>query len=116
MILPSFRSRIWATVFFVFAVAGVGSYLFRQQHGIALVEEWSQEITIASQEASLPNPFLLAGLVFAESRGKANAISKVGALDYASLCPPLPRSWPTAMTFQARLTSPWIICEWVLTI
>ena len=87
MILPSFRSRIWATVFFVFAVAGVGSYLFRQQHGIALVEEWSQEITIASQEASLPNPFLLAGLVFAESRGKANAISKAGALGLCQLMP-----------------------------
>lgn len=87
MILPSFRFRVWATVFFVFAVAGVGGYSFRQQNGIALVENWSQEILAASQEAALPSPFLLAGLVYAESRGKADAVSRVGALGLCQVMP-----------------------------
>ena len=87
MILRSFRSWVWATVFFVLVVVGAGSYLFRQQNGITLVEEWSQEISSASKEAALPNPFFLAGLVYAESRGKAAAVSRVGALGLCQLMP-----------------------------
>ncbi|MBC8404390.1 MAG: transglycosylase SLT domain-containing protein [Planctomycetes bacterium] len=51
------------------------------------VEKWAEEILAASAEAELQDPFLLAGLVYAESRGKANAVSSVGALGLCQLMP-----------------------------
>ena len=51
------------------------------------VEKWAEEILSASAEAELQDPFLLAGLVYAESRGQADAVSSVGALGLCQLMP-----------------------------
>jgi soluble lytic murein transglycosylase len=42
------------------------------------VERWSKEIRAAASEAGV-DPYLLAGLVYAESRGKPDAVSSAGA-------------------------------------
>ena len=54
---------------------------------IHAVESWAPQITAAASEAGLNDPFLLAGLVYAESRGKADAVSSVGALGLCQLMP-----------------------------
>jgi soluble lytic murein transglycosylase-like protein len=56
-------------------------------NGVRAVEAWLPEIRAASEEASLPDPFLLAGLVYAESRGHADSVSSIGALGLCQLVP-----------------------------
>jgi soluble lytic murein transglycosylase-like protein len=51
------------------------------------VETWAPDILKACEEANLEDPFLLAGLVYAESRGLADAVSSVGALGLCQLMP-----------------------------
>ncbi len=53
----------------------------------ARVLAWMPEIRTAAAEVDL-DPYLLAGLVYAESRGKEDAVSKVGALGLCQLMPP----------------------------
>lgn len=55
--------------------------------GVEAVEQWMPEIRSAAHEAGLPSPFLLAGLVYAESRGRADAVSSIGALGLCQLLP-----------------------------
>ncbi len=55
--------------------------------GVASVEQWGPDILEASRLAGLRDPFLLAGLVYAESRGVAAALSSVGAQGLCQLMP-----------------------------
>ena len=54
---------------------------------IHAVEDWAPQIVAAAAEAGLQDPFLLAGLIYAESRGQADAISSIGALGLCQLMP-----------------------------
>jgi len=54
--------------------------------GFERVLVWMPEIHLAAAEAGI-DPNLLAGLVYAESRGKAGAISSIGALGLCQLLP-----------------------------
>jgi soluble lytic murein transglycosylase-like protein len=56
--------------------------------GVRAVEKWMPEIRAAADAAQLPDPYLLMGLVYAESRGRANAVSSIGALGLCQLMPP----------------------------
>lgn len=56
-------------------------------NGIRAVESWLPEIRAAADEAGLPDPFLLAGLVYAESRGHADSVSSIGAMGLCQLMP-----------------------------
>lgn len=53
----------------------------------AHVLSWTPEIRLAASEAGI-DPALLAGLVYAESRGQADAVSSVGAMGLCQLMPP----------------------------
>jgi soluble lytic murein transglycosylase-like protein len=64
--------------------------------GVQTVEQWAPQILRAAQEAKLDDPFLLAGLVFTESRGLPDALSSVQA---AGLCQLMPA---TAAELAAR--------------
>jgi soluble lytic murein transglycosylase-like protein len=55
--------------------------------GVLAVEKWLPETRAAAQAAQLPDPYLLMGLVYAESRGRANAVSSIGALGLCQLIP-----------------------------
>jgi soluble lytic murein transglycosylase-like protein len=55
--------------------------------GFARVMDWMPDIQAAAAEAGI-DPNLLAGLVYAESRGKPGAISSIGALGLCQLMPP----------------------------
>jgi len=59
----------------------------RHGAGVQAVEQWAMPIRLASEEAGLSDPYLLAGLVFAESRGDADAVSSIGALGLCQLLP-----------------------------
>ncbi|MCH2100529.1 MAG: transglycosylase SLT domain-containing protein, partial [Planctomycetes bacterium] len=56
-------------------------------NGVRAVESWMPEIRTAASEAALPDPFLLAGLVYAESRGHEDAVSSIGALGLCQVMP-----------------------------
>lgn len=56
-------------------------------NGVRAVESWMPEIRAAASEAALPDPYLLAGLVYAESRGHDDAVSSIGALGLCQLIP-----------------------------
>ncbi|MDA0667910.1 MAG: lytic transglycosylase domain-containing protein [Planctomycetota bacterium] len=60
---------------------------FYRPHSDAKVLAWMPQIQIAASENQI-DPNLLAGLVYAESRGNAASISKVGALGLCQLMPP----------------------------
>jgi soluble lytic murein transglycosylase-like protein len=65
-------------------VAGV---VMRQRlGGFERVRGWMPQIRSAAAEAGI-DPNLLAGLVYAESRGQAGAISSIGALGLCQLMP-----------------------------
>ena len=51
------------------------------------VEEAQPEEGEAAEEAGLPDAYVLAGLVYAESRGRAGAVSSIGALGLCQLMP-----------------------------
>lgn len=55
--------------------------------GVVAVEKWLPEIRAASAAAELPDPYLLMGLVYAESRGRADAVSSIGAMGLSQLMP-----------------------------
>jgi len=55
--------------------------------GVRAVENWLPEIRAAAEEAGLPDAYVLAGLVYAESRGRAGAVSSIGALGLCQLMP-----------------------------
>jgi soluble lytic murein transglycosylase-like protein len=58
-----------------------------RQGDVHRVENWAPQILLASAEAKLEDPFLLAGLVFAESRGLPEAVSSVDAGGLCQLMP-----------------------------
>lgn len=64
-----------------------GLFLQRRSGGFERVMAWMPEIQSAAAEAGI-DPNLLAGLVYAESRGKPGAISSIGALGLCQLMPP----------------------------
>lgn len=78
------RPLAWIALLLVLLTAGYSFYRYKE---ILLVESWEQEIFFASEEASLPDSFLLSGLIFAESRGRSDAISSIGALGLCQLMP-----------------------------
>lgn len=55
--------------------------------GVIAVEKWLPEARAAADAAQLPDPYLLMGLVYAESRGRAQAVSSIGALGLCQLLP-----------------------------
>lgn len=63
------------------------------------VERWADEISAAAQEAGVDR-FLLAGLVYAESRGKPEAVSSAGAEGLCQIKPATARE----LAQQLRLT------------
>lgn len=73
----------------LFVLAGVfllvAGFFYRPQSD-ARVLEWMPQIQIAASENQI-DPHLLAGLVFAESRGKEASVSSVGALGLCQLMP-----------------------------
>lgn len=77
---------VWLAVgAFAFTAAGVG--LQRPADPVLRVETYADAILEAAHEAQLEDPFLLAGLVYAESRGRAGARSSTGALGLCQLVP-----------------------------
>jgi len=69
------------------AMVVAGLMLRNPQAGFKRVQAWMPDIHIAASEAGI-DPYLLAGLVYAESRGKPGAISSIGALGLCQLMPP----------------------------
>lgn len=63
-----------------------GLWLRSQLGGYERVRDWMPEIRIAAEEAGV-DPALLAGLVFAESRGRPDAVSSIGAMGLCQLLP-----------------------------
>ncbi len=59
---------------------------WRHASNLRTVEDWLPAIEAAAAEADI-DPWLLAGVVYAESRGKADAVSSVGALGLCQLMP-----------------------------
>lgn len=74
----------------LFVLAGLlllaAGILFRP-NADSKVLAWMPQIQVAALENQI-DPNLLAGVVFAESRGKANSVSSVGALGLCQLMPP----------------------------
>ena len=79
--------RLTLFLVLVFGLTLVGVLVQRRDDAILAVEAWSAQIEAAAAEAGLPDPFLLAGLVYAESRGEAQAVSSTGALGLCQLLP-----------------------------
>lgn len=73
-----------ALVFLGLAMVVLGLRLWPDED--ARVLEWMPLMQVAAVEAGI-DPFLLAGLVYAESRGDAEAVSSVGALGLCQLMP-----------------------------
>lgn len=85
--MPSFSRRRLGGLLALVGVILLGlGLLFRPQPD-ARVLTWMPQIRAAAAEAGI-DPDLLAGLVYAESRGKADAVSRVGALGLCQLMPP----------------------------
>jgi len=59
---------------------------WRHSSDLHAVEAWLPAIEAAADEAQI-DPWLLAGVVYAESRGQADAISSVGAMGLCQLMP-----------------------------
>ena len=59
---------------------------WREGNDLRAVEAWLPAIEAAATEAEI-DPWLLAGVVYAESRGQADAISSVGAIGLCQLMP-----------------------------
>lgn len=60
--------------------------IWRREAGLRAVERWLPQIESAAAEADA-DPWLLAGIVYAESRGRADAVSSVGAQGLCQLMP-----------------------------
>lgn len=74
--------------------------------GIRAVEEWMPEIRVAAREAGLPDPYLLAGVVYAESRGRPDAVSSIGARGLCQLMPPTAREVGAELGIDADAATP----------
>lgn len=81
----------------VFGLTLIGVLAQEPFDAVLRVEGWAAEIRDAADEAGLSDPCLLAGLVYAESRGKAEARSRIGAFGLCQLMP------DTAAELAARL-------------
>ena len=68
------------------AFVASGLFLKCRTSGFERVSAWMPDIHIAAAEAGV-DPYTLAGLVYAESRGKPGAISSIGALGLCQLMP-----------------------------
>jgi len=79
------RLTFFSVVFFSLTAAGV--LLQRGCDGVLAVEGWAPSIRNAAREAGIQDPFLLAGLVYAESRGHPDAVSSLGAVGLCQLMP-----------------------------
>ena len=81
------RFGVLAPVFLILLVVASWKISHRFQSGVTLVEKWSVSLTAAAVEFGHEDPFLLAGLVYAESRGKASAVSSAGAFGICQFMP-----------------------------
>ena len=84
------RRSLGRLVFFLVVAFGLtvaGVILQRSWDGVLRTEQWAADILAAAQEAGLEDPYLLAGLIHAESRGIADAVSSIGALGLCQLLP-----------------------------
>ena len=82
---PRRRVGIFSLLFF--GAVGAGLILLKPFDAVFRVEGYAPDILEASASSGLGDPFLLAGLVFAESRGRAGAVSKTGARGLCQLIP-----------------------------
>jgi len=75
--------------FFVSVLAWtVVGVLYQQTFdGVLAVEEYAPDYQKASSLSGLEDPFLLAGIAYAESRGEPTALSSVGAMGLCQLMP-----------------------------
>ena len=69
------------------------------------VLDWMPQIQTAATENKI-DPNLLAGLVYAESRGKADSVSSVGALGLCQLMPPTAAELAEQMVISGPPYSP----------
>ncbi|MBC8330063.1 MAG: lytic transglycosylase domain-containing protein [Planctomycetes bacterium] len=90
------RRRLSAFLLSAFGLTVLGVLAQRSVDGVLRVEGWAAEIRSAAGAAGLEDPGLLAGLVYAESRGRQDARSSIGA---SGLCQLLPA---TAAELAAR--------------
>ncbi len=81
------RRRLSAFLLSVFGLTVVGVLAQRHLDGVLRVEAWGQQIRSAAEAAGLEDPSLLAGLVYAESRGHPEARSSIGAAGLCQLVP-----------------------------
>lgn len=68
------------------ALVASGVFLRNRTSGFNRVYAWMPDIHTAAAEAGV-DPYTLAGLVYAESRGQPGAISSIGALGLCQLMP-----------------------------
>ena len=87
--MSAFSRKRLGVVLLLLGAGLLASGIFMQQRtgGFARVMDWMPDIQAAAAEAGI-DPNLLAGLVYAESRGKPGAISSIGALGLCQLMPP----------------------------
>ena len=84
---PASRRRLGiALLLFGVAFVASGIFLRNRMGGFERVMTWMPDIQIAAAEAGI-DPNVLAGLVYAESRGQPGAISSIGALGLCQLMP-----------------------------
>ena len=81
------RRRLTAFLPSAFGLPVVGVLGQRGWDGVLRVEDWAPGLKAAASEAGLEDPSLLAGLVYAESRGHAGALSSIGAAGLCQLVP-----------------------------
>lgn len=81
------RSRLTLFLVILLSLTAAGILLQRGCDGVLAVEEWAPSIRNAAREAGLRDSFLLAGLVYAESRGRPAAVSSLGAVGLCQLMP-----------------------------
>ncbi|TAH34627.1 MAG: hypothetical protein EYC70_16985 [Planctomycetota bacterium] len=81
------RQRLTLFVVALFAVTALGVICQRDSDPVLRVETFAAGILHAAAEAGLEDPFLLAGLVYAESRGNPAAVSSTGAQGLCQLVP-----------------------------
>jgi soluble lytic murein transglycosylase-like protein len=83
----AFRRRLGIALLLLgIALVASGIFLRSRTSGFERVREWMPDIHHAAAEAGV-DPYTLAGLVYAESRGKPGAISSIGALGLCQLMP-----------------------------
>ncbi|RMH04489.1 MAG: hypothetical protein D6702_03040 [Planctomycetota bacterium] len=85
--VSSDRRRLSRFLAAVFGLTLIGVLAQRPFDSVLRVEGWAEEIHAAAAAAGLDDPALLAGLVYAESRGRADARSRAGAFGLCQLLP-----------------------------